>query len=338
MRRNRTWLGVATLCWLSLCGQVQAQVVVLSAEGAAPRPAFVASLRIHLPPDTSVADGGTLRIGSPSERIEQALGAAELNDALAAVWVEGPVARRDGTGELVLYVVGRKENRAIVDVLRVSTGDSTQLDHSVDRSLALKVSQVLSDLMHGTDVIEATPPAAPTRDSASWRGGAYVGGLMRTGSGTVDAQPGLRVAVGARAPLPIGSIDVIGRIHLLPRARAQSEVGTITLSEVSPAIEAAWTVAIDRWSIGASVGAQLRVIEVAGQTAAGTRGDQNASILSLNVGPVLRLALHSNVQLAFGTDVEVSLHRRRYTINDSVRGDTGRLRATLHAGLFLTVP
>lgn len=348
MREKRTWPTLVALCWLSFGSPLSAQVAVLSAEGTPPRPGFVPSLRIHLPANTPVIDGGTLRPGTSSERIEQALGAAELHAALAAVWVEGPVARRDGTGELVLYVVGRKEGRAIVDVLRVPTGDANQLDDGVDRSLALKVSQVLSDLMHGGDVIDATPEDGDTFDSGTgtsredtWRGTAQVGVLLRTPSGTVEMQPGLRVAAGVQCPsrmLGLGALDLLLRIHLSPRVRDTNDAGEIELSELAPAVEAAWSIAVGSVSLGASLGVQLRAITLSGQTALGAQGDDSTWILSLNAGPMARIALHRNLAITLGADLESSLQRRRYTINDTLTGDTGRLRAGFHASVMLAVP
>lgn len=344
----------AVALWLCAATSVHAQLAVLVVDGNPPRAGFIQSLRIQLPSEIAVIDAGLLNANtSTSERIEQALGAAELHQAEAAVWIEGPVARADGTHEWVLVLVGRRNDRAIVDVLRVRAPDAEA--ESVDRSLALKVSHVLSDVARGTDVIEsalqssllahspegAAEPGANElagHEPVRLRGLLSVGGSVRLASGSIPLQPGLRAGVGAQLSWDKELFQALLRVHLWPETTRRSDAGQITLRETTPAIELGWLHDWGPIAFGARTGALLRSVEVEGATAQGQGGRQRAFLFGLLVGPLASLRLHTNLRLDASVVLETSLLRQRYRVNDDELGDTGGLRLVSHAELVGVLP
>lgn len=352
MARRRTFFLVL---WLSVllanAATAQDTIVLLTAENTARQPRFLDTLRIQLAGLAKVVDGGRLQTRSHSERIDQALGAAEQHEALAAIWVEGPMPRNDGSAELLLYVVGRREDRALVDVLRVPTrsgninGDNaspaSSIDASVMRSLALKVRQVLLDLAYATDAmaLSATTNTSQASASAQLHGLLLAGVIARTASGSWPAQMGLRVGVGVRVETRSLRLDLLARAHLTPASNVTSKKGSIDLQEYAPALEAILGMfANSRVELGVRAALGLDVLDASGQTSSGARGSSTSLVPVMVVGPQLGVSLSRAVELWLGIDTEWSLVRQRYAFNNDILADRAYLRGTLHLGLVLLSP
>lgn len=116
-----------------------ARIVVLGVARDVPRGGLIQSLRIQLSGERAVRIGGSLARAPLGEQVRAAGARMEQLGASLAVWVE--VARSDEQGavELVLYVVGGRRDRALVEVARFEHAD----DPGIDRALALKVLEVL---------------------------------------------------------------------------------------------------------------------------------------------------------------------------------------------------
>lgn len=335
------WYGVglwlcALVAWMP--ARIQAQVAVLAAADAPARPGFVQSLRIHLPAGVSVIEAGTLRAStSTSERIDEALTIAAAHHAHAAVWIEGPTTRADAQRELVLYVVGRRNDRAIVDVLRINTSDDTS--SSIDRSLALKASHVLSDVARGEDLVQsdlASTGLAPARKGVSAL--VLLGAALHFGSGSVPMQPGLRVGAGVQLFTGAQTWGALLRMQPWSSHRTRGDGGLLALDETSYGLELTWLYGPGPLAFGGRVGALGRDIEAQGTTVLGAYGQERVLIPGWIVGPSVAWTLHPNLRIDAGVIVEGSLRRHDYALNDSRMADTGRVRASLHAELVGVFP
>lgn len=324
----------------------QAQVALLVAEDAEPRPDFALSLRIHLPPDMAVLEVGTLRAGtSRSERIEQALGAVELHQAQAALWIEGPVTRGDGDREFVLYVIGRRGDRAIVDVLRLtSTGDAAaSTPDNIDRSLALKVSHLLTDVARGDDLIDTPlapdgPEAADVSEDSKLEALMLVGASLHSPTGSLPTQAGLRLGVGLQLADASEWIGCLWSVRLMPRNERRNTAGALDLEEITSSLELSWLHRLGALSVGANLGAMLRSLDAAGTTELETVGDHHAFVAGPVFGPSVSWLLHPNLRVDLGARLELAMQRVRYRVNDTELADSGRVRFGVQLDLLAQLP
>jgi len=361
MSVNRPGLwGLAAWLWLVGLSHTQAQphihtqaptpadtqVALLVAEDAEPRPGFALSLRIHLPVDVAVIEAGTLRAGlSTSERIEQALGVVELHQAQAALWVEGPVLRADGDREFVLYVIGRRHDRAIVDVLRLtSTGDvAASTPDTIDRSLALKVSHLLSDVTRGDDLIDTplspgAPDAVVVSGESKLQALVLVGASVHSPTGSLPTQAGLRLGVGLQVADTSQWLACLWSVRLMPRSERNNASGALELEEITASLELSWLHRLGSFALGAHLGAMLRSLDATGTTALGSVGDRHSFVAGPVFGPSASWLLHSNLRIDLGARLELATQRVNYRVNDTELGDSGRVRLGLQLDLLGQLP
>src|SRR5262245_107170 len=183
------------VCWMAVCALVSSthRAIAQDAGAAAKRPVLVleapgpnqrglaAALRIQLMGSATVEERVVAADATLGERIERAAALANSAGAQVVVWSEPALTHRDGSREAVLYVVGQRDGRALLQVVRVPGGEG----HELDRTLALKVSEILPELQRAGPAApsgealrapsappapRAAAPAPPERDDIAWGG------------------------------------------------------------------------------------------------------------------------------------------------------------------------
>jgi hypothetical protein len=291
------------------------------------------------------------------ERIRAASGHAERGGYLAAVWVErspGTPVRR----EAVLYVVGGRDSRALLEVVRVPADDSPDLE----RVLALKLSEVLSALrleegrvpLLSPDV--AGPPAALGATAGPQLSAASATAAVRTentplwaaglGLGPrLDAvlTPGwLRTGIGgwlaAELHFAALSASLAAGAQWFPVAVRQLQGNEVRLSEVAPLLRArvAWRGPL--LELALRVTAAVSFMDARGRTAAGASGVTSASALSGALGVELAHALLGPVSLALFADLVGHAERHAFAVNGERVLDSGRVGVQVGLDVVLHAP
>jgi hypothetical protein len=334
------WL-ISLLAVSSVAAQGPERVVLLEEPGQPSRTELIQALRIQLS-GVAALDVRQMPAESSglSERIHAASQLAEAPDALVVVWAEPTMELEDGSREAVLYVVGRTQGRALVEVVRVQGGDSPD----VDRSVALKVRDLVYEVQRNRaaapqnpelgleepaapSATTPTPAPAPPPAAAPWgltaAGGVAIGTLSGLG------QWGLALAGGAtfdRDPLRLS-----GRLELrwFPELTAEgSGASEARLSEVAPGLllRAQWRTSALR--LGLRAGIALSFLDADAASARGV-GDDAPTVTSLLAGPELELPIAAGFGLSAALELQVRLRRQRYTVLGEELIDLGRVRPLL---------
>jgi hypothetical protein len=340
--------------------QANEPVLVLQQRGHA-QTKLVSALRIQLSETTPirVLDWTMADSAGLGERIQKASQLAGSSQALAVVWTEPHSELPDGTQEAVLYVVGRRQGRALLEVVRVPAGHGPDLD----RTLALKVGEILAELRQasaaqpnaaapgatqpsetqlsaamlapviGTPASEArsnAPPSATAanRDTETQR--SHWGVAVRAG-GRLAAQlePSwnrLALSCGAGPVLQTGMLTTALRLGVdwYPEVARSRSGDTVRISET-----AAWLLAGAQWrandnvSLGARAGATFALLSAHGTTARGVTGDDNTSTLSWLLGIELEQAITAELGVATSLDIQVHALRHRFEVNSETVADLG---------------
>lgn len=334
-----TWLRCHLLraciglgCWLPAgLAVAQPKVLLLTPAGDSARPGFVQALQIQLARDASLETGVTLAEGKLAGRVRSATQLASQHHALLAVWVEASPAT-DTSHDLLLYVVGERDGRALVEVLRLQSA----ADPSADRSLALKVREVL-DTLGRADHSWSQPfaPALLPADSAAPVGLLiHVGALAVPTRGTADLPWGLYASAGPELRLRQARFAVLAAVRWLPSYAANSGGASVALAELEPGLDLGAAHELGRLLLGVWVSPSLRSVFAEGRTPLGLRGfrtDVSAAVLGRFTA---ELRFTPWLSALFGLGAELLPGPRRYAVNGQRILDTGSMRA---AGSFALV-
>lgn len=316
---------------------------VLVLTGPDQRPGFVAALRIQLAADSEVVAVTAPPGDSLAERLAAAATGVEERGAALAVWLE----RGPGDG-YVLYAVGRRSNRGVIEVGRVAPG------LNADRELALKVGALVDDLAHQptaatvlepgpeTDEAETVAEAAAAdvdADAAAhadpvpvpvpdlrWSALASAAATSAMGFGEPRAQRGVAIGLGAR--LRRGSryleLSVAGR-WLADRVVTNDE-GRATLSELGGALKAGAFAELAGLEVGPELALSWRQLETAARTTDDFMGEATSSIPAIDLVATARLPVLDHLSVAVSVGGGVNLVSEQMTIRDQVAVDVRRAR------------
>jgi hypothetical protein len=245
--------------------------------------------------------------------------------AALAVWVEGPVRLSDGGQELILYLVGKREGRALVEVLRIPGGDGPE----ADRSLALKTREALDGMLAGDTarMLRETSEQPETVEKPSRLGWVFdLGPVVVAQPGTRLGQWGIGLGAGARLRLSRWRLTGQGLFRLYPRVDIETEQGRVGFDELAPGLGLHGLHEWPPFSLGAQIGFQLRIVRAEGIAPLGTQGSDTSLIPALLSALQAQLELQSWLALRLGVGLELDLHRQRFAINQQEVADLGRLR------------
>ena len=356
-KRDLTRVLSALVCVGVVTGHAWAQEqepVVLLQEHARSQAGLATALRIQLGSTPVQVQPWPASYSLP-ERIRAAGELAQETHAFAVVWTEPALKLGDGSRLAVLYVVGRHEGRAVLEVVRVPGEHGPDLD----RTLALKVSAVLDELRRSAlaapsgallnaapPVAEpapelAQPPAAPPEQPSTldynepaealdegprphWLASARAG--LRAGAQLSPGwlRWGLSGALGPELAFDHWSASLRVGLDVYPSAETTNLAGSISVFEVAPSLLAAVRWTWPAFSVGARAGAEIAFIGASARSASGRPGEQSVSTLSWMLGLELERALSEAIGIAATFDAHLHTLRRTFSVNDTVVADLGR--------------
>lgn len=312
---------------------VRAQESVVLFETAELRPELCATLRIQLTDVASVScrpESG----GAPlSERIAGAARVVEQERLKLAVLLE-----RDADPALVrMVLVGARADQAVLAIERIED----RPDPDVDRSLALKVRDVLDVLAVTREVVQARdllpallsePPRPPT---------AHVRVLFEAGGGLSLARQTRAVGlVGAGARF----MDITRFAELAASAHLTSELdqavpdGRIEEREWGVALSGRAGRVLRRYSLGAALDLGLVRVAARGETREGRSGESQLTRFRAALGLDLRVRLLAGLALRFAPSVELYPVAQGFAIEERKNLELGRFRALLPLTLVVDLP
>jgi hypothetical protein len=316
-------------------------VVILGTDDTPPRPGLVEALQIQLTTSAAVKTGPHVT-GSLPLKLEQATAALKASRATIVVWVETAEETQTEGEELVLYMVGQKRDRALIEVARLPSSDPP----SVDRALALKIREVLES------VLSEPPPQNLARQ---------IGGRAQRQRGapsTPKERPGpaLRLLaelgiVVATDPQVGGSFGVGGQVEIAPWLVEASLDGYVA-SDLKASGPEGRVIADERGVVGglhvlhalgpAAIGASLyggaRLLDLEGFSSDGRYGSAARTIPILRLAPELRVAVLERLHLCARVGLEAALTREQFTIEGAPIFHLGRARGFGNLSLLFSVP
>jgi len=349
LKKKVTALGISWLLasvWVVAGGQVvhADSPQVLLVERAHARPELRVTLQIQLMGVAELGVRSDLRGDTTAARIASAAVLARSETALAVIWSDPPITRDDGLRDVVLYVVGNRAGRALVELVRVPASDGPELD----RSLALKVREVIVELIDAQGhapsaaLLVTQPPvssavgerarAAADSGEPARAVGARWGARVFAGPGLVW-QPGLArigLELGAGPTLAHGPYLLGATVALAwtPEVTQRRDERVLRLWELTPKLQLELERSFGLLSLGVQGGLSVSTIHATG--ALDTR--QRSASLSLFAGLVglrVELAIARALALRLRCDLQVFARHQRFAVDDQTLVDLGRAR-----GLF----
>jgi len=265
----------------------------------------------------AVASDGASRVAIASE-------VADRRAAAWVVWADEPTADPSApTGQAVLYVVGRRDGRALIEVVRVPAGQGPE----VDRSLALKVHELLGTRDGAAYALgNREPPVAGTVVAQPQRVRLWleVGGQASL-EGSAGAAADTFVAIGPS--LVTETLVFAAPIELalgLPRSSAD-EGHEVSWTELGVA---GWLKLAARPSrallVGGGIGGKIVFSDAQGTAPSGARGSTTHRLPALLVSADGELALSGSTGARVSVGLEQRLTRQSFFVEGHKAGDTGR--------------
>ena len=345
--------------------------VIVLQERNHPQDGLVSALQIYLG-STPLQVRDWSEVSALGDRVRIATELAQRKSALAVVWTEAArtLPRNAGGGrEAMVFVVGRREGRAMLEVVRVPEEHGPDFD----RTLALKVSEVLNELQQSRQAapngrLLSAPPGPDTSTAAAVSDGMQVsdadddGGRDRpaadSSSESGPSDPGLRWAAAGCAGLRLAAQLSPGwtrwgvgaglgpelrhrhwragaRIGLdvFPSASMASGAGDVSVLQLTPQAFASFAWQFASFAAGAHSGAAWTFIAAHGRSPLGNSGGQSVRTLSWLIGVDLERAVSE--RLALGATLDLQLHalRQTFTVNDGTVADLGRAQLVFGVGV-----
>lgn len=318
------------------------RAVLIQPEGEPIRPDLEPSLRIQL---RSSAELSALSRRLPADLPSRLALAGEVADAEQAdwlLWIEPAEAERSAgepsaaSEQVVLYLVGRREGRALVEVVRVPASEGPE----ADRSLALKVGELID--AHGSAkpalgnkvvaspapaLAEAPPsPVTPAADEPRPRVQLWLeaGGQLALGG---DAGAALDVLVALGPSVAVSTLLIALPVELtvgLPR-RVEQSGDEAEWSELGVALWAKLATRLDRLLLGGGLGAKLVFTDVEGTAASGKRGDAHDLLPALLASADGELLFTESFGARLALGAELRSKRRHFVLEGENIGNTGRV-------------
>lgn len=309
------------------------RVVFVQLEGEAVRSGLEPSLRIQLRGEAEVE---TQRVDWSAQlpaRIEAAGQLANQTGADWVVWAEPPVdPERDAPRDYALiYLVGRRDGRALVEVVRVPGNSGPD----VDRSLALKVHELISQADGAAYALGNAPVPDPALAKAAaqkpkparerrvqlW----LEAGVQTISEGNAGLAADVLVALGPSFAAPRFVLAVPLELSLgLPRSVERS-AGEVRWTELGVA---AWVRLLARVGskvlLGGGVGGKLDFSSSDGIAPSGRRGSARDMLPALLVSLDAELLITSQIGARFLLGLAQRTSRQRLLVEGTEIADTGR--------------
>lgn len=325
------------------------RVLVLNPEAEPAPPRFVEQLGIHLA-EIAVVEPGAVVVGSTlPDKVASAAHAVDAANATLAVWIERGAPQRDDQLEYVLHIVGRREGRLLVEVLRLSAREGPD----IDRALALKVGEVLDRALRderggaaiaewiGGDAASDRPHSEVPRVAASFHR-RWLTELDVRGGGALDApsgQLGVAIAGGVRWQRHDLAAELVGSAGFDAGLDADGAGGErVATDEISVAIAGRLLARIDRLWLGAALAGGARFVDAEGTTPLGAVGSEWITVPTVTAGADARWPIAPALEARVAAGLEWSPDRVTLTVNEQPVVNLGRVRAVGELSLVFLIP
>jgi hypothetical protein len=316
----------------------QERVLVLGVGSEPMRSGFSDALRIQLRDRAAVEVGPALERGSLDAMVSQASDELRDGHATLAVWVEEST-NPDGTS-IVLYMVGRRAGRVLVEVARFRAAD----EPGIDRALALKVSEVLAAVEKAGVQAMAERLAAPAevpeppphREATTHLGGLVALGIW--GGLSTSPQLGAQIHAGGRLEHGAFSLELVGGARFVTPLSVSDPRGEVEVTEIVPGGALHGHAKFGLIALGLEVGAGARLLSVTGTSPLGRTGEAELALPYITVAPEVRLLIVPWFEIAGAFGVEILPLRKRYAVNDIPLLDLGQARGVGHISAIFSMP
>jgi hypothetical protein len=329
-------IGLILGCW-AVPVHAEDRVVLLEDSRAARGSGLGSALRIQLTGAAEVEVRDLPENAGVSRRMQTASELTQAEDVLLVVWAEPAVELADGSREAVLYAVGHKQGRALVEIVRVRGGEGPD----VERSLALKVREVVDEVRHNREqaapsdlMLEPAAAAADvTAEQPAWGARVSLAGALAPLSGSDLGQWGARLAGGPAWRDGVLRISGLLELAVFPELEVEVPSAEVRLFELAPGAlaHAQWRQA-DVW-IGLRAGLSLSFLAAQGHNAASSGEVSGLVAPSWTFGVDVELPIGRGVGVAAALDLQARIRRQRFTVAGDQVVDLGRLRPLVSIAL-----
>jgi len=324
------------------------RVLVLSPETEPPPPRFVQELGIHLADTAEVLPGPAVSGVTLPAKVDSAVRAVDAGDATLAVWVERGGKTKGGELEFVLYIVGRREGRLLVEVFRVPAKEGPDLD----RTLALKVGEVLDRALRketqttaangwlAPEIPETPEPLPATPEPVRQRRWlAELDGRWGGGGDAPASQSGAALAGGVRWRRDQLALEVLLAVGFDGGLEELEDLdGTVTTDEVTAAACARLLAKVGPVWAGGGLSAGARFVDAEGTTPRGTTGSDWIAVPTVTAAADVRFPIGRSLEVRGAAGMEWSPDRVTLTVNQQPVVDLGRVRAVAEVALVFSIP
>lgn len=327
------WL---TCCVLALCcARVAAQgadVVLLLDAHSSEHAGLISALQIELGETYQVSVAAEPVPASLPERIARATELVESKRALATVWIE-PGANAPARRSALLYVVGRRAGRALLEV--VDAPDTRGLD--LERMLSIKLAELLAELrgalVHPLNPEPTPQPSAagPSEPEPRQRVDLMLQAGPRFQLGLDAGWSRVGLGVGLAAELAFGRARLAFGLGAegYPSLTQQTSGGEVRLRELAPGVFVGASWLTPELSLGLQAGPVLSLMRVRGRTPLGAASSDSFHELGLALQLSAERAVSAAFTLGARAALQVSGQRLRFDVNEQTVLDRGWLRLTL---------
>jgi hypothetical protein len=314
---------------------------------------LVAALRIQLLGSWRLQVRDAPAAVSVAARVRQASELAQSAAAFAVVWADASDPTPEGGREATAYVVGRREGRAVVQLVQVPGGRGPDLE----RSLALKIGEVLAELAQAPteaasggmlQPVAAQPPTQPVppqaHEAAALSRPSELGLLLRAGARVAlsTAEGVARSGVGADAGPSLHWSQLLAAVTAglvwYPRASYEHDANAVSLSELGARLLVSGQWRQGALGMGVHGGLSWSQLQARGRSAEGREGNADASSWSTAIGVEVEYALAANISLAASGDVRLMATRQRFEVNERGIVDLGRVQLGFGLDLIFRTP
>jgi hypothetical protein len=324
------WVLVA--CAPQLARAEPARVLLL--EPAPPRRAFAATLQIQLVGLAElVAEPQPSDAHTTAERVQAASELARRRQLLAVVWAEPARSATNGPQLGVLYVVGEREGRALVEVVRLPGGAGPDLD----RALALKLREIVAELIRAnarapSEVMLVAPVQVPPSAAQPAPDGAALHALLFVGP-RLALQPdltrgGLGFGAGPVLSIPGWRFCAALGLDWLPARRRGRDGLLVRFSELAPQLRLRAQLQRGPLWLGVQTGLALALVEASGSTRT-RENSANVALISGLFAIDLELPISRGLAVAAALELQAFTRQQRFAVNEQELVDLGRLRTLL---------
>jgi hypothetical protein len=315
------WAALVLTSRVRAQGPAQERVVLLQPRNALARPGLEPSLRIQL----RGLELTTLEVDFPPDlpsRLHVASELARERSADWVVWADDVQTDADASAsQAVLYVVGRRDGRALIEVVRVPGGEGPE----VDRSLALKVRELVGvrdGAAFALGVREIERPADEQRRITLW----VELGAQLSSEGSAGLVTDAFIALGPSLTTPAFVIAVPLELSYGFSRSAERNGDRVEWTELAIA---GWLKALVRVHpsllLGGGLGGKLGFTDADGVTMSGRRGGSTERLPALLLGPEAELQLSPAIGARIALGLELRAQRQRFYIEGVEIADTGRM-------------